>query len=307
MTWSGIAERETTLPDRSRLTGRVGLIAGEGYFPVRFAEAARRQGVEVVCCGLIDHADPQLEGLCDGFFWCGVGKLGGMIRGFRRRGVDTVVMAGKVHKHLLFDKWRVLRHLPDWRTVKFVLDGRRHEQDQRDDTILLRVVAEFERDGLRMASALEICPELLVQPGTLTARAPSAADLRDIAFGWQLAREMGRLDVGQSVCVRESAVLAVEAIEGTDEAIRRAGALCPGGGFTVVKVAKPEQDMRFDVPTVGTRTVETIRQAGGRTLAIEAGRTILIDGEQTIRRANEIGLCVAAFTEDSLTAQIGAA
>ena len=290
--------RETTLPTTSRVGGRVGLIAGEGFFPVRFAEAARRRDIGVVCVGLLDHADEQLRTLCDDFAWCGVGKLGRMLRLFKNHGIDTVVMAGKVHKTVLFDKWRVVRHLPDLRTFRWIAGG--WGQDQKDDTLLLRLIAEFEKDGLRMASALEVCPELLVQPGRLTRRGPSASELRDVAFGWAMAREMGRLDVGQSVVVKELAVLAVEAIEGTDAAIARAGKLCPAGGFTVVKVAKPEQDMRFDVPTVGPRTVENLARAGGRVLALEAGRTILIDEEQTVARADKLGLCIAAYTEAAL-------
>jgi DUF1009 family protein len=136
---------------------------------------------------------------------------------------------------------------------------------------------------------------LLVRPGILTKRKPTTAEEQDIRFGWELAKEMGRLDVGQSVAVRERAVLAVEAIEGTDRAIIRAGELCPRGGFVVVKVAKPQQDMRFDVPTVGCQTVEMIRKAGGRVLAIEAGKTILLDEAQTIALADRYGITIAAL------------
>src|SRR5262249_32284138 len=149
--------------------------------------------------------------------------------------------------------------------------------DNRDDALLLAVIDEFARDGLTFDSALDLCPELLVRPGVLTKRAPSAREEGDIAFGWTLAKEMGRLDVGQSVAVKERSALAGEAVEGTDAAIARAGALCRSGGFVVVKVAKPQQDMRFDVPTVGCQTVETMHRAGGRVLAVEAGKTILLD------------------------------
>src|SRR5205823_3779077 len=144
-------------------------------------------------------------------------------------------------------------------------------------------------------SALDLCPELLVQPGVLTRRRPTAAEEKDIQFGWDLAREMGRLDVGQSVAVKERAVLAVEAIEGTDRAIARAGELCRAGGFVVVKVAKPQQDMRFDVPTVGCATIETMHRARGRVLAIEAGRTIVLDQRQTIALADRYGITIVAL------------
>jgi DUF1009 family protein len=160
---------------------------------------------------------------------------------------------------------------------------------------MLGLIDEFANEGLHFESALDLCPELLVNPGVLTRRKPTASEEQDIAFGWDLAKEMGRLDVGQSVAVKERAVLAVEAIEGTDRAIARAGELCCSGGFVVVKVAKPQQDMRFDVPTVGQNTIETLHKAGGRVLAIEAGKTILIDAEDTIQLANRRGLTIVAL------------
>jgi DUF1009 family protein len=161
---------------------------------------------------------------------------------------------------------------------------------------MLALIDEFAEEGLHMDSALDLCPELLVRPGLLTRRPPTAREEADIAFGWDLAREMGRLDVGQSVAVKERAVLAVEAIEGTDRAILRAGELCRAGGFVVVKLAKPQQDMRFDVPTVGVSTVENLRRAGGRVLAVEAGRTIVLDQAETVGLADRYGLTIVART-----------
>src|SRR5262249_32019502 len=209
-----------------------------------------------------------------------VGKPGRMIGVLRGGGARSLVMAGKVHKpRIIGTPWRLWRLAPDWRMLWLWYRRRR---DNRDDSILLDLIAEAQRDGLHCASALDLCPELLVQPGTLTRREPTGTEWRDIDFGWDLAREMGRLDVGPSVVVRERAGRAVEAIEGTDAAIARAGELCPRGGFTVVKVSKPQQDMRFDVPTVGPATIESIRRAGGTVLAIEAERTILLDSSETI-------------------------
>jgi DUF1009 family protein len=274
----------------------VGLLAGSGRFPIVVAEKARSLDIPVVCVGLRHAASPELESRVDAFHWCGAGRLGAMIRHFRRAGVEQIVMAGKVPKaEILYRPWKMLSLVPDLRTVLFwYFRGRR---DNKDDTLLLSIIAEFARDGLRFTSALEICPELLVQHGVLTRRAPTASEEADITFGWQLAREMGRLDVGQSVVVKENAVLAVEAIEGTDRAIRRAGELCRAGGFVVVKVAKPKQDMRFDVPTVGPDTVETLHQARGRVLAIEAGKTIVIDQEKTVALADRYGLTIVARGE----------
>jgi DUF1009 family protein len=270
----------------------VGLLAGSGRFPVLFAQKARSLGIPVVCVGVRHEAPAELAGLVDRFYWAGVARLGRMIRCFKRAGVRRAVMAGKINKTVMYTPWRVLRLWPDWRMLAFWIRRRHH--DNRDDSMLLGVIDEFAADGIRFESALDLCPELLVKAGVLTRRAPSAREQADIAFGWDLARAMGRLDVGQSVAVREKAVLAVEAIEGTDQAIARAGELCPRGGFVVVKVAKPQQDMRFDVPTVGCSTVETLHRAGGRVLAIEAGKTIIIDQDQTVALADRYGLTIVA-------------
>lgn len=271
---------------------KVGLLAGSGRFPITFAAKAKALGLPVVCVGIRESASPELIGMVDRFYWAGIARLGRMIRCFRREGVRRVVMAGKVKKSSMHIAWRWLRLIPDWRTICFWFF--RNRQDNRDDSLLLGIIAEFAADGITFESALDLCPELLVNVGTLTKRQPSRDEEADIAFGWDLAKEMGRLDIGQSVAIKERAVLAVEAIEGTDRAILRAGELCPKGDFTVVKVAKPQQDMRFDVPTVGATTIESLHQAGARVLAIEAGKTILLDADQTIALADRYGLTIVA-------------
>ncbi len=177
-------------------------------------------------------------------------------------------MAGKVTKSVMYTPWRFVQLCPDLRTLQWWY--RTCRGDKKDDSFLLGVIAEFERDGITFGSALEYCPELLVTKGTLTRRRPTPAERKDIEFGWMLAKEMGRLDVGQCVAVKECAALAVEAIEGTDRCIERAGVLCRAGGWTLVKVAKPQQDMRFDVPTIGVDTIDNLHRAGARCLAIEA-------------------------------------
>jgi hypothetical protein len=262
----------------------VGLVAGWGRFPIAFAEKARTVGLPVVCVGLRGHADPALAGLVSRFHWCNPLHLGRMIRLLRGGGVRHLVLAGKVHKaDLMYRPWKLLRYWPDWRTLRAWYFGRR--QDNKDDNVLLGIVAEFARDGLTVASALELCPELIVKPGVLTRRRPTAGEQADVLFGWELAKAMGGLDVGQSV-----------AIEGTDRAIQRAGELCRAGGFTVVKVAKPRQDMRFDVPTVGCMTIETMHRAGATVLAVEAGKTILLDQEQAVALADRLGIAIVALT-----------
>ena len=271
----------------------VGLLAGSGRFPIAFAEKARSLGIPVVCVGVRHEASPELIPLVHRFYWSGVARIGRVVRCFRREGVQQIVMAGKITKAVIFTPFRMLSLVPDWRTICYWY--RRSRRDNRDDSLLLGLIDDFARDGLHFASALDFCPELLVQPGILTRRQPTEKERADVAFGWELAKEMGRLDVGQSVAVKERAALAVEAIEGTDRAIIRAGELCRAGGFVVVKVAKPQQDMRFDVPTIGQQTIETLHQAGGRVLAIEAGKTIILDQSDTIALADRYGLAVVAL------------
>lgn len=276
----------------------VGLLAGAGRYPLVFAERARSLGIPVVGIGVAGMADPALAPLCDRFFWLRRMSLGFVIRRFRNGGVRRWTMAGKFHKHTLFYPWRWVRMLPDWRALRMWYTRRR--TDRRDDALLLALIDELRAEGMECVSALDVCPELLVRPGQLTRRGPTPVELQDIRVGWSAAKEMGRMDIGQSVMVRETVVLAVEAIEGTDRAILRAGELCRGSGFVVVKVAKPQQDMRFDVPTVGVTTIETMRAAGARVLAVEAGRTIILDEPATVALADRYGLALVAVSADTL-------
>jgi DUF1009 family protein len=287
--------RVTTLQGVRAEERTIGLLAGSGRFPILFAEAARAQGYEIACVGIRYEAPEELKRLCASFETVGVSRLGGMIRSFKRRGVKRVVMAGKVTKSVMYTPFRVVRLCPDLRMIRFWY--RTLRDDHRDDSILLSVIAEFARDGIAFDSALDYCPELLVKDGVLTRRVPSAEERKDIAFGWRLAKEMGRLDVGQSVAIKEQAAVAVEAIEGTDRCIERAGQLCRAGGWTLVKVAKPEQDMRFDVPTIGVTTIENLHKARAKVLAIEAGRTIVIDQPDVVRLADRYGMTIVALDE----------
>jgi UDP-2,3-diacylglucosamine hydrolase len=291
VTVTGLEQHKTS----RRRTGRgqpIGLLAGSGRFPILFAQAARSQGLDVACVGIKYEAPEELRALCQSFQRVGIARMGAMIRGFRRQGVERIVMAGKVTKNVMYTPWRIVQLCPDPRTIRWWY--RRNRLDNRDDSLLLSVIAEFERDGMTFASALDFCPELLVKEGILTRRRPTASERADIEFGWLLAKEMGRLDVGQSVAVKERATLAVEAIEGTDRCIDRAGQLCKAGGWTLVKVAKPQQDMRFDVPTIGVTTIENLSRAGARALAIEAGKTILLDEADVIDLADRHGLSIVA-------------
>jgi len=279
----------------------IGVMAGWGRLPFAVAQALRKQGRRVVGVGIRDHADPRLAELCEQFDWIGVGGIGRGIRLLRGWGVTEAAMAGKVHKTMFLRRGWWLRHFPDWTCIKAfypqLLTG---SKDRKDDTLLGTLVAAYARGGITFLSATDFAPELLVKAGQIVGRPLTAKQKKDVEFGWQIAKEMGQIDVGQSVCVKDQAVIAVEAIEGTDACIQRAGQLCEANGFTVVKVAKPQQDMRWDVPTVGVQTLETIAKAGGRVLAIEAGRTFLLDDQDFRQAAQQLKVSVVALDESSV-------
>jgi DUF1009 family protein len=279
---------------------KIGLVAGWGNFPVRVAESLAGQGYEVSCIGVKGHADPVLADICHRYQEFGMGKMGSQVRFLRKAGVTEATMAGKIFKTLLFERFHLLKHCPDltfWRHFFPVYVTR--TRDRKDDTLLNTVTELYAAEGIMFAPATDFAPELLIGEGVLTRRKPSDRLMKDIQFGWTMAREMGRLDIGQSVVVKNQAAIAIEAIEGTDACIARAGQLCKAGGFTVVKVAKPKQDMRFDVPTVGIGTIESIHAAGGKVLAIEADRTIVIDQEETIAMADKYGIVMIALKCES--------
>lgn len=275
---------------------RIGLLAGWGRYPVLIAETLRAQGCEVYCLGVPNHADPRLAKICTDFRWCGMAKFGRACRYMRRHGVEHATMAGKIFKHLLFQPFFILRQMPDIMTSRwFIHHFFTRRKDCKDDTLLGVIVDLFGSEGIHLCPATDFAPELLVKKGLLTKRSLTQPQQLDIQIGWQVAKQMGKLDIGQSVAVKNQTVLAVEAVEGTDRCIQRAGELCRSGGFTVVKVAKPQQDMRFDVPTVGVKTLETMIAAGGKVLAIEAGRTIILDQPELVEFANRHKLAIIAI------------
>jgi DUF1009 family protein len=276
---------------------RIGLLAAWGRFPILVAEALRRQNYHVSCIGVADLANPELRDICQDFQWFGWGSLGRAIRFFQRCGIEEATMAGKFHKALLYQPGLWWRHFPDWKAIRtFFHYFVTHRRDNKDDTLLGALADAFEADGITFRPATDFAPELLVKSGQIAGRPPSVTQQNDIEFGWEVAKVMGGLDIGQSVCVKDRAVIAVEAIEGTDACILRAGELCKKGDFTVVKVAKPQQDMRFDVPTVGVRTLRTMVAAGARVLAIEGGRTILLDDDEFREFAAYHKLSVVAYS-----------
>jgi len=296
-------------PQDGSLQGEtIGILAGWGRFPVAVAEAIRRRGGRTAILSIRHHADAALHTVADEYGTVGVAEIGHAIEFFQRHGARRATMAGKIHKTKLFARGAWLRHLPDWRGLKtFWPHFVSRRRDNRDDSLLGAIAAAFDAGGVRICPATDFAPELLAAGGVFAGPPLSAGEQEDVAFGWRLAKELGRHDIGQTVVVKNRAPLALEAIEGTDACIRRAGTLCPTGGMVVVKVAKPQQDLRFDMPTIGAGTLESLRVAGARVLAIEAGRTILVDGERLASCAAASGLTIVSFFDDADAPVLGTA
>jgi DUF1009 family protein len=269
---------------------KIGLIAGNGKFPLIFAEQAKREGVSLVTVAHRGETLEEIEKLADGVTWVYVGELGKIIRTFHQAGVEEAVMAGGIRKIKLFSNFR-----PDLRGAAFLARVRSREDDQ-----LLRGVAEeLEKDGIRVVESTLFLSEIIPSEGALTRRSPSLEQWDDIRLGFATAKEAGRLGIGQCVVVKRRVVLAVEAAEGTDAAIRRGGELGKEG-FVAVKVSKPQQDLRFDVPAVGLDTIRTVRELKGAVLAVEAGKTILLEKDKLIQEADAAGIVVVAVSERML-------
>jgi DUF1009 family protein len=266
---------------------RLGLIAGNGRFPLLFAASARRLGIEVVAVAHRGETPEEIASLVADLTWIRVGELGKIIRTFKRAGVSRAVMAGGISKP---------RHLaglrPDVRGAAFLAKTR----SLQDDVLLRGVAAELARDGIAVVESTLFLGDLVPRAGVLGRRKPSAREREDMRFGFRVAKDVGRWDIGQSVVVKNGAVLAVEGIEGTDAAIRRAGELARGG-IVVVKVSKPQQDLRFDVPAVGATTIEVLGAVGGRALALEAGKTIMLDRDALLAAADAADIAVVALAD----------
>lgn len=267
----------------------LGLIAGNGRFPVLFAKAARERGRRVVAVAMRGETDPAVESEVDAITWVRVGQLGQMIRAFKKAGVREAAMAGGVTKTRLFERAR-----PDLLGWSILAKA----AVRKDDGLLRAIAAEFEKRGVRIVESTLYLPDVLAPLGVLTERKPTAREGQDLRYGFHVAREIGKLDIGQTVAVKEGAVVALEAIEGTDACIRRAGKLTRHQGAVIVKVAKPVQDMRFDVPAIGPKTIDSMAQAGARCLGIEAGRTLLLEPERIIAEANARGLCIVGLSHN---------
>jgi DUF1009 family protein len=263
----------------------LGLLAGNGRFPFLVAQEARKNGRRVVCVAFNEEADPALENYVDVIHWIYVGQLDKWIKTFKAEGVQDVVMVGLVrHSNMYADikKFRL-----DVRAMKMFWNLK----DRKADTILSAIGEEFAKDGLKLIPSIEHLSHCLAPKGVMTKRKPTSEEADDIVFGYKIAKAMAGQDIGQTVCVKNKAVIAVEAMEGTDQCIKRAGTMAQGN-FVITKVAKPKQDLRFDVPVIGLNTIETFREAGGGVLAVEAGKTLILDREKLLEWANSEKICI---------------
>ncbi|MDY6839128.1 MAG: UDP-2,3-diacylglucosamine diphosphatase LpxI [Thermodesulfobacteriota bacterium] len=261
---------------------RIGLISGSGQFPVVFSRAARKKGLKVYAIAHEGETEPRLETFVEAMKWIKIGQLNQLISFFRGHGVKDAVMAGAITKTKMFSDVR-----PDLKALK-VLATMDHTQD---DGLLRAFARELERAGITIHASTFLLPELLAQKGRWTRRKPSKSEMSDVRFGWGIVKEIGRLDIGQTVVVRDGSVMAVEAIDGTNATIKRGGTL--GREKTVVvKASKPNQDLRFDMPAVGVETILTMGDARASVLAVEAGKTLVFDRDDMVERANEQGIAI---------------
>jgi DUF1009 family protein len=278
-------------PSRERL----GLIAGNGRFPFLVLEAARAQGKDVIVAAIKEETFPEIDSQgATAVHWLSLGELSKLIETFQREGVTHAVMAGQVKHKQIFSSIR-----PDWRLAKLLLSlGTRNT-----DSLLGAVAKVLADEGITLENSTALLEPLLAKPGVLTKRTPTEQEQKNIAYGRTVARHLAQYDIGQTVVVAENACVAVEAMEGTDATVERAGqvmaSLEPGAStlsraLTVVKIAKPNQDMRFDVPVVGAKTIEVMKKAGATCLAVDAGKCLLIDGPPIIDVADEAGIAISA-------------
>lgn len=265
---------------------KIGLLAGAGRLPVEFARAARKLGFEVYVIALIDEVEEELAQYASVYKLISIGQLDTIMQFLRENSISQVTMIGKVTKEMMFAG----KVAADERAQRFLMAL----PDRSDDTLMLAFVKELASEGIKTFDQTALIRSLLVTPGTVTKREPTQAEQSDMEFGFKMAKAIGGLDIGQTVVVKNCAVMAVEAIEGTDACVLRGGQL-GRGGVTVVKVAKPKQDVRFDMPAIGVMTIQSMITSGATALAMEAGKTLLIDREKVAALANENGITIVAL------------
>ena len=263
-----------------------GLIAGNGDFPFLVLEGARSRGIEMTVIAIREEASPELERVAKRLHWVSLGELSRTIELLHQEGVKHAVMAGQVKHNKLFSAIR-----PDWRLAKLLFSL----PAKNTDSLIGAIARVLGEEDIELVDSTKFLGPLLPQPGVLTRRAPNESEAADIAYGHKVARQIAGLDLGQMVVVRDRVCVAIEAMEGTDETIERAARITGGQNLVIVKVSKPMQDMRFDVPVVGLKTIEVMRRSHATALAIDAGRTLLFDRGELIRAADDAGIAIEAF------------
>jgi len=269
----------------------IGLIAGDGRLPFMVAKGAKDAGLKVICVGLAGYAEARLANEVDEFYIVEIARPGSWLRKLKKHGVTKAIMVGGIARRQIYIRRRILRYLPDWRSFRVWYWRLRHK-DKQPDMILGALAEELASGGIILEDTTMYCKEHIASTGTMTKSQPSPSVKDDVEFGWEIAKKLGELDIGQSVAIKEKAVLSVEGVEGTAEMIERTGKLCKNGSWTLLKVAKPNQDLRFDVPCIGPDTIKSLAENGGKCVVVEADKTIIIDKPQTLNLANELGIAI---------------
>ena len=264
---------------------KIGLIAGSGQFPILFSKKARAKGFSIYAVAFQNETDPNLNNYVEAIEWLHLGQLKRLIKFFHKHAINQVVMMGAITKTRMFRDVK-----PDLKAISIVFELK----DTHDDGLLSTFAGVLEQEGLEVKASTFLLPELLAEEGCWTRRQPTRSENADIELGWRLAKEIGRLDIGQCIVIGGGSVLAVEAIDGTDETIKRGGRL-GNGTAVVVKVSKPNQDIRFDVPAVGSQTIEVMRSSNTRALAIEAGKAVVFDRQEMIALADQYEISIVAL------------
>ena len=276
----------------------IGLIAGEGRLPVLVAQGMKQAGLRVGCVAFRGHPDPELRALCDEWADVSLYRPGGWIRRLRRWNAHEAVMVGRVAKTRMHDPFRIVRNLPDWRALR--LWYRRLRHDRRDAAVLSAVAEELSNSGITLIDSTTHIPEHMAEAGTLGRQSPSPSQTSDITFGWPLLQDVANMGVGQSIAVREGDIIAVEAVEGTDRMIDRAGELCRAKGWCLLKTASHNHDRRADVPTIGVNTIDRLSEAGCGCIAVGAGAVILLDRPEVIAACDQAGIAIVGVSAKAI-------
>lgn len=287
----------TILPDPPPPPTGIGLIAGGGRLPIIVAQGLREAGHPVHGLGLSHQYDPALPALCSTFRDVGLLRMGSWVSAFARLGVRHAIMVGKVDKaRIMHDPWKLVRFIPDVRTLRAWYRSQRASRDKRSHAVLTFVAEELDRSGVQLLDSTIPIPDQLASAGVMTSRQPTPAQRADVEFVWPLLTEVLRMDIGQAIAVRDGDVIAVEAVEGTDRMMERVGQICKATGWTLVKGARAGHDRRSDVPTVGINTIRNLHAHGGRCLALAAGDVIMVDRPEMLELADRLGVSIIGVT-----------